>query len=146
MAFGNQYYNPYLQYQAANYGAMMPQMPQMQQPIQQPPQQIQASPAPSSPQSNADDRLWVSSESAAESYMLPASSFVRLWDSNQQCFYEKMTDANGKPYPVQVYDYKLRAAVPPAAAAPSPDWSEKITALEKRIADLEAAQKGADAE
>lgn len=126
----NQYYNPWAMYQSQQYGQIPQSQPiQPQQPMQQ---------------TSTDDRIWVSSKSAAESYMLPANSFVRLWDSTQPCYYEKQTDPQGKPFPLQVYEYKLKQATVTTAPTQTVDFSEKIDSLEKRIAELESARKGDD--
>lgn len=60
------------------------------------------------PQQNSiqDERVWVSNQQAAESYLLAPSSFVRLWDSSTSKFYEKRADATGRPLPMDIYEYK----------------------------------------
>lgn len=55
--------------------------------------------------SSLDERVWVSNEQAAESFLLAPSSFVRLWDSSTNRFYEKRSDINGRPLPMDVYEY-----------------------------------------
>lgn len=54
-----------------------------------------------------DERIWVSNQQAAESYLLvAANSFVRLWDSSQPRFYEKSTDCTGRPMQMRTFEYK----------------------------------------
>lgn len=65
-------------------------------------------------QNNAtlDERIWVSNQQAAESYLVAANSFVRLWDSSQPRFYEKSADCTGRPMQMKVYEYKEVSAMP----------------------------------
>ena len=58
------------------------------------------------PQTPQDERVWVSNQQAAESYLLAPSGFVRLWDSSTSRFYEKRADATGRPLPMDIYEYK----------------------------------------
>lgn len=153
MTYGNgNYYgdpNPYQAYQQPYYPAQ-PLVNPMQQPTQQiamqPQQQKQPLPQAQQQGQNADDRIWVSSESAADAYLMSPNSFVRLWDSNKPVFYEKSTDPQGRPCPLQIYDYKLRiAANNPAFQEAKPDLSQafeaRIQALEEKIRELEANKK-----
>ena len=82
------YYNQ----QFPNYGYY----PQAQQQPQQPQQMQQAQ----------DERIWVTSQSSAEAYLVASNGFVRLWDSSCNRFYEKSADYSGRPYPMKVYEYK----------------------------------------
>ena len=59
-----------------------------------------------SSQSSQDERIWVTSQSAAEAYLVASNGFVRLWDSSCNKFYEKSADYSGRPYPMKVYEYK----------------------------------------
>ena len=95
--------NPYMQpnYQS---GYFQPNYFQPQMPIGQP--QMPAQPQ----QPPLDDRIWVASESAAEAFIVTANGFVRLWDSNKPVFYEKRTDAQGRPMPIVAYEYKIPAS------------------------------------
>lgn len=108
----------------------------MQMPIQQPTAPVQAA------QATQDDRIWVSSESAAESFLVAANGFVRLWDSNKPVFYEKRADMNGRPMPLVAYEYKIRDA----AAAPeavNPDFEKRLSALEDKIKAMEGTKHDA---
>lgn len=82
-------------------------------------------------QPKTDDRIWVQSELAAESYLVAPNSFVRLWDSNLPCFYEKRTDVSGRPLPMEKYEYKK------VTAAPVGGIEDQLKALEERIKALE---------
>lgn len=104
----------------------------------QPQQQIQAP--------TLDERIWVQNENAAEAYLVAPNSFVRLWDANNNMFYEKRTDATGRPLPMEVYEYKLRQ---PQAVTEKPnnndvtiELQKQIEALQGRIEALEKAEKG----
>lgn len=57
-------------------------------------------------QTSTDDRIWVQSAQAAENYLVAPNAFVRLWDVNRPVFYERRTDASGRPYPMETYEYK----------------------------------------
>lgn len=56
--------------------------------------------------SSPDERIWVTSQGAAEAYLVAANGFVRLWDSSTNRFYEKSADYSGRPYPMKIYEYK----------------------------------------
>ena len=88
----NPYINPYFGQQNYQNNMQMPQQmvgAQMSQPAQ-------------------DERIWVQSATAAENYLVAPNSFVRLWDSNKPVFYERRTDATGRPFPMETYEYKKR--------------------------------------
>lgn len=111
MAYPNFYTNPYPQ---AYYAPPMPDnLAQLRQ------GQYQQIPQTTFQQDMRDDRIWVSGENAANSYLLVPNAFVRLWDSTDCVFYEKQADSNGKPLPMRVFDYSERTATPkqPAQAA-----------------------------
>lgn len=82
----------YNYYQPMNFRQQMPiqQMPTM-------PQQMM---------SQQEEILYVPNEQAAESYLMAPNSFVRLWDANQQVFYERRTDPQGRPFPMEKYEYR----------------------------------------
>lgn len=88
-------------------------------------------------QQPVDDRIWVQGESAATAYLVTANGFVRLWDSTQPVFYEKQADAQGKPLPMVIYDYKRRGD-DPSQQVTVPDYESRLEAIEKR---LEAVEK-----
>lgn len=110
--------------------------PAAQIPMQQPTSPMQGS------QSTQDDRIWVSSESAAESFLVAANGFVRLWDSNKPVFYEKRADMNGRPMPLVAYEYKIRdaSAVPEAVNS---DFERRLSAIEDKLKKMEVASNDA---
>lgn len=55
---------------------------------------------------NTDERIWVQNEAAAEAYLVAPNSFVRMWDSNAPKFYERTTDASGRPMPLKAFKYE----------------------------------------
>lgn len=120
--------NPYMQpnYQS---GYFQPNYFQPQMPIGQPQMPVQ------SQQPQLDDRIWVASESAAEAFIVTANGFVRLWDSNKPVFYEKRTDAQGRPMPIVAYEYKIRdaGATPEAVSA---GFEQRLSAVEERLNQL----------
>lgn len=93
-------------------------------------------------QAAQDDRIWVASESAAESFWVTANGFVRLWDSNKPVFYEKRADMNGRPMPLVAYEYKIRdaAATPEAVSA---GFEQRLSALEEKLKQMEGAKNDA---
>lgn len=122
------YGNPYPFGQQPFY--QQPLRQQMPQPVQQPMQQPM--------QQSTDDRIFVPNEAAANAYMVVPGGFVRLWDSNQQVFYEKQAGADGRQYPMMTYDYKLRQAAAPAAAQDMTDFVRRseLDELKKQIEAL----------
>lgn len=99
-----------------------------------------------------DDRIFVQGELAAQAYLVAPNSFVRLWDSTQNIFYEKRADASGRPY-MEVYEYKKRDNLTTQGISESRntiDYDNKINALSVEISTLrgkiEALErmKGAD--
>lgn len=93
---------------------------------------------------NQDERLWVQGEGAAQAYLVAPNSFVRLWDSQKNVFYEKRADQNGRPY-METFEYSKRGSSQPAQSASMPSvdnsYVERIEALESRIAALEKEAK-----
>ena len=85
-------------YNGFNYYQPMrqPMMPQQVIPQQVMPQQ--AMPV-------QEETLYVPNEQAAEAYLMAPNSFVRLWDAKQPVFYEKRTDAQGRPLPLEKFTY-----------------------------------------
>lgn len=108
------YPNYYPGYQP-NYGYMPPMPDQLAQLRQG---QYQRLPHTTIQQDVQDDRIWVSGENAANSYLLVPNAFVRLWDSTDHVFYEKQADSNGKPLPMRVFEYTERTAAPKTPAQP----------------------------
>lgn len=100
-------------------------------------------PSPQPP--TQDERIWVQSEQAAESYLVAPNGFVRLWDANKPVFYEKRADATGRPLPIEAYTYSRYEEQPPEENP----LIEKISMLEERISALEGKgkkKKGAEDE
>jgi len=81
---------------------------------------------------NADERIWVQSRQAADAYLVAPGGFVRLWDSNTNRYYERRSDATGRPLPTEVYEYKRVEDTHTCCGG-----DERIKALEERIAKLE---------
>lgn len=94
-------------------------------------------------QQNQDERIWVQNSQAAESYLLAANGFVRLWDASKPVFYEKRADATGRPFPMIAYEYKQIIPKSEAEASEATNiYTEKLEALEQRISALENAKRG----
>ena len=131
--YGNGYYNPYTQDQMQQLRNQ--QMVSAQMPIQ-----------------SQDDKIFVQGELAAQAYLVAPGSFVRLWDSTQNVFYDKRADASGRPY-MEVYDFKKRDNLTTQVNTehiPTVNYDEKINALSKEIETLKGKieeidrKKGAD--
>lgn len=85
-------------------------------------------------QPSSDERIWVSGIEQAQNYLMTPNSFVRLWDSSTNCFYEKRTDQSGRPY-LETYEYSRKGGSPQNMV--QVDFSEQIKSLEMRIKALE---------
>lgn len=93
---------------------------------------------PAQPQ-NTDERIWVQGINSAEAYLVAPNSFVRLWDSSCNRFYEKRADASGRPLPLEIYEYsRIEASNTPS---PTIDYSAEIEGLKARISALESIKK-----
>ena len=79
-----------------------------------------------------DEKIYVQGRGSAEAYLVAPGAFVRLWDTNENLFYEKRADQNGRPY-METYEYHRCDQVPERHI----DYEAKIKALEERIAALE---------
>lgn len=88
-------------------------------------------------QASNDERIWVSGRNSADAYLVAPNSFVRLWDSNASVFYEKRTDATGRPFPMEVYEYKRIAGTEPTQTGTGINYAEQIKNLEIRLSELE---------
>ena len=122
------YYNPYLQHQYQQEYRQQ-QAPQQQMYQQQP----QTS-------SNQDDRIWVQGEGAAQAYLVAPNSFVRLWDSTGNVFYEKQADASGRPI-MKIYEYSQKPVNSPDNGFCDNDcinlYKDQLKALSLKIDALE---------
>lgn len=58
-------------------------------------------------QQNTDERIWVQNETGADAFMVVPNGFVRLWNSNENVFYEKSADNTGRTT-ITTYEYKKR--------------------------------------
>lgn len=115
---------PYFNYQQP-YQAPVPDMLSQ---LRQPPQQ--------------DERIWVQNRGAADSYLMAPNSFVRLWDSQEPVFYEKRSDASGRPC-MEVCEYKKRET----EKAPQPvGFSNRLEIIEQRLTALEGREHESDAD
>lgn len=129
MAYPYPYGNPYAQ-------GFFPQSPVFNPPsmMQQPAAQMQ------NPQAGQDDRIWVASQSAADSFLVAANGFVRLWDSNKPVFYEKRADMNGRPMPLVAYEYKIRDASTGQEAVNS-EFEQRLAAVEEKLKKMMEGKK-----
>ena len=108
----NPYFNNYYQPQGyyPNNGAMPDMLNQYKgqqfnpQMVQQPQQQTQPIPAPSSPN---NDIIWVQGEAGAKAYLVAPNNTVTLWDSENQTIYVKSADASGLPS-MRILDWQER--------------------------------------
>lgn len=91
-------------------------------------------------QTSTDDRIWVASQNGAEAYPMGVNDHKILWDGSKPVFYEKRTDASGRPFPMVTYEYKVKTEAEPVRTA-SADYEERISKLEEKIAKLEEAKK-----
>lgn len=89
---------------------------------------------------NQDERIWVPNAQAAESYLVGPGAFVRLWDANAPRFYERRTDASGRPAPMETFEY--RRAEQPQQENP---LAEQVKNLEARLSALESKGKKKEA-
>lgn len=107
------------------------QMP-MQQPMMQPLQPTQMSPANvAQPQpAITNNMIWVQGESGAKSFLIANGNTVPLWDSENQTIYIKTVDASGIPS-MKILDYTERTQAPksPVQAA-QPAAVEYVTHAE----------------
>lgn len=66
----------------------------------------QQSVQPAVPQSTAFQQIFVQGEAGAKAFQLPPGcTFATLWDTEAQIFYIKRIDQNGRPFPLEAYDY-----------------------------------------
>lgn len=121
------YFNPYQTFYPQS-NMNMTNMNNLSNQMNMPP--IQQSPT-------QDERIWVSSYQAAESYLVAPNSSVRLWDSSKPCFYEKRADASGRLFPIEIYEYKKKTQEVEIGSQEVDRYEE----LKKRIEDIERRLK-----
>lgn len=92
------------------------------------------------PQPQQDERIWVQGIEGANAYLVAPNSFVRLWDSQNNLFYEKHTDASGRPY-TEIFEYSKKSDQKPLVVDKF-SYESQLEDLEKRIAVLEKRSKG----
>lgn len=83
-------------------------------------------------QPQQDERIWVQGEAGANAYLMAPNSFVRLWDSTAQVFYEKRSDASGRPY-METFDYSKHIV----KDKEEENFSARFDAIEMRLKALE---------
>lgn len=126
-------------YQNYNAGYQQPMYQPVQDQLQQLRNQPQQQMIPQQMQGPVDDRIFVQGELAAQAYLVAPNSFVRLWDSQANTFYEKRADASGRPY-MEVFDYQKRdnsTSERFSEKRQTVDYESEIKALKKRIEALE---------
>lgn len=77
------------------------QQQMMQQPVM---------PAPAPPPLTSNGIIWVQGEAGAKAYPIEPGTSLMLMDSEEDVFYIKTRDPNGKPQPLQVFDYRERTS------------------------------------
>lgn len=102
-------------WQYTPYGAQPDYLAQLRQ--QQLPQ-----PQPQ-PQPSQNGMIWVQGEAGAKSYLVAPNTTLMLMDSENPVFYIKKTDQSGMPYPLRIFDYKERTAMPPQTSNFAPQDS-----------------------
>lgn len=115
-------------------GPYVPQMTSTAMPYQPQPQQ--------QPNQNGFIAAWVQGgEQSMKSFPLGPNQKVFLFSTEENIFGIKSTDANGMPYPLEMFRYERIGNAPrpqPAPQVPTIDTSSFVTRdeLEARIADL----------
>ena len=106
MSYGN--YAPF--YRGSYFNPMQTQEG-LNQPMNQPYQQMQPQQMPilQQPSAPVNDMLWVLNESEATSYPVAPNNTVTLWDKNEHTVYIKSVNAQGVPS-MKVLDYSERNA------------------------------------
>ena len=100
------------------------------------------------PQPSQDNRIFVQNKTAADAYLMAPNSFVRLWDSSRNVFYEKRSDNMGRPV-MEEYEYRRimreTASIPQDSTTDSNSYDERIKTLESRISALERSNDESNA-
>lgn len=86
-------------------------------------------------QPTTDERIWVQGRSSADAYLVAPNGFVRLWDNNENVFYEKRADQTGRLY-MDVYEYKKIDV--------EKDKVDRLSAYENRLAEIERRLENAE--
>lgn len=81
---------------------------------------------------NTDERIWVQGRSSADAYLVAPNGFVRLWDNNENIFYEKRADHTGRLY-MDVYKYEKLDNT----NAVKEESTDRLTAFENRLSAIE---------
>ena len=110
----------------------------------QQPQRYSSPMASQQPQAQ-DERIWVQNETAAEAYLMAPNSFVRLWNASEPVFYEKRSDANGRPYPLEAFTYARREPQEQKNSDyPNNSIDKQLKAIEERVSALEKKGEAAN--
>lgn len=90
-------------------------------------------------------QIFVQGEAGARAYQLPPGcNFGILWDAESSTFYIKRIDQNGRPMPLEIYDYAAHVDPP----APQVDLSQYVTTaqlkqeLEEIVGKLSVGSQG----
>ena len=104
MSYGN-----YAPFYRGNYFNPLQTQEGLNQPINQPYQQMQPQQMPivQQPSAPVNDMLWVLNESEATSYPVAPNNSVVLWDKNNPTIYVKSVNANGMPS-MRILDFTER--------------------------------------
>lgn len=101
------------------------------------------------PQPAQDNRIFVQNKTAADAYLMAPNSFVRLWDSGRNVFYEKRSDNMGRPA-MEAFEYRRitqdTASFTQDSTAGGNSYDERIKTLESRISALERGMNESDAD
>lgn len=93
------------------------------------------------PVANPDERIWVQNQNQADAYLVAANGFVRLWNATEPIFYEKRSDAMGRPFPMVAYRYEKIENKPISEPNGTSVYERRFDALEKRLEALEQMRK-----
>lgn len=85
---------------------------------------------------SSDDRIFVQNELAAQAYLVAPNSFVRLWDSQKNVFYEKRADQTGRPY-METFEYSRVST----EQKPKETYDSRFEEFDKRLKALEGVIK-----
>ena len=101
------------------------------------------------PQPAQDNRIFVQNKTAADAYLMAPNSFVRLWDSGRNVFYEKRSDNMGRPA-MEAFEYRRitqeTASFSQDSTADGNSYNEQIKTLEARISAIESSMNESNAD